>query len=68
MGAAVGFHKTGGVTLAFNEHEAALLHERMQMKREAGAPIRFLSLAELTAIEPGLSRKVLAASYCAADG
>jgi len=68
MGAAVGFHQTGGYTLAFNDREAALLQERMEMKRAAGADIRFVSNNELRAAEPGLSHKVMAASYCAADG
>jgi glycine/D-amino acid oxidase-like deaminating enzyme len=64
----VGFHKTGGITLAFNEREAALLHERMAMKREAGAPIELISPARVVEIEPALSRKVVAASWCAEDG
>lgn len=68
MGAAVGFHQTGGYTLAFNDREAALLQERMEMKRAAGADIRFVSNNELRGAEPGLSHKVMAASYCAADG
>ena len=68
MGEAVGFHKTGGYTLAFNDREAALLHERMELKREAGAPITFVSPNELAVREPFLSRKVVAASYCPEDG
>jgi sarcosine oxidase subunit beta len=68
MGKAVGFAKTGGYTLAFNEREAALLHERQTMKAEAGAPIEFVSNNRLRAAEPGLTQKVVAASYCAEDG
>lgn len=68
MGAAVGFHKTGGYTLAFTEREAELLHERQTLKAEAGAPITFVSPNELYAAEPNLTRKVLAASYCPEDG
>ena len=68
MGDAVGFRKTGGYTLAFTDREADLLHERMPMKREAGAPIRFASDNELHAAEPELSRAVVAASYCPEDG
>src|SRR5690606_34058134 len=33
MGDAVGFHRPGGYTLAFNEREATLLEQRMQEKR-----------------------------------
>jgi len=68
MGDAVGFHKTGGYTLAFTEHEAALLHERQTLKAEAGAPITFVSDRQIREAEPGLTRKVVAASYCPEDG
>lgn len=68
MGAAVGFAKTGGYTLAFNAREAELLHERQTMKADAGAPIEFVSNIRLRVAEPGLSQKVVAASYCAEDG
>lgn len=68
MGGAVGFHKTGGYTLAFTEREAELLHERQTLKAEAGAPITFVSDTELRAAEPNLTQKVLAASYCPEDG
>lgn len=68
MGDAVGFHKTGGYTLAFNDREVKLLHERMEMKANAGAPIRFVSVNELRTREPELTPKVVAASFCAEDG
>jgi glycine/D-amino acid oxidase-like deaminating enzyme len=68
MGSAVGFAKTGGYTLAFNAREAELLHERQTMKAQAGAPIEFVSNNRLRAAEPGLTTKVVAASYCAEDG
>lgn len=68
MGADVGFHKTGGYTLAFTEREEALLHERQTLKAKAGAPIEFVSLETLRKAEPELSPKVRAASYCADDG
>ncbi|MGC1506735.1 MAG: FAD-binding oxidoreductase [Sulfitobacter sp.] len=68
MGSAVGFAKTGGYTLAFNAREAELLHERQTMKAQAGAPIEFVSNNRLRVAEPGLTTKVVAASYCAEDG
>ncbi|KEJ88303.1 NAD(P)/FAD-dependent oxidoreductase [Sulfitobacter donghicola] len=68
MGEAVGFRKTGGYTLAFTEREEAMLLERQTLKAEAGAPISFVSPAELRAAEPSLSAKVRAASYCSQDG
>jgi glycine/D-amino acid oxidase-like deaminating enzyme len=67
-GEAVGFHRTGGFTLAFNAREAELLSERMAMKREAGAQIEMVSPQRVAREEPGLSRKVVAASWCADDG
>lgn len=67
-GAAVGFHKTGGFTLAFNDFEAQLLSERMELKRAAGAPIEMVSPQHVAAREPRLSRKIVLASWCAEDG
>lgn len=68
MGDAVGFRKTGGYTLAFNDREEALLHERQTLKAEAGAPISFVSNNRLRDAEPNLTHKVKAASYCPEDG
>ncbi len=68
MGEAVGFRKTGGVTVAFTEAEAALLEERMRLKKEAGAPVNLIDPKTLTGLEPRLSHKIIAASYCAQDG
>jgi len=67
-GDAVGFHRTGGYTLAFNAREHALLEERMRLKIEAGAPITFVSPAQVQAAEPALGDRIVAASYCAEDG
>ncbi|MET1255892.1 NAD(P)/FAD-dependent oxidoreductase [Aliikangiella maris] len=67
-GRLVGFQKTGGITLAFTEQEATLLHQRMQKKIQAGAPINFLTNKQIKKIEPKLTDKVVAASYCAEDG
>jgi glycine/D-amino acid oxidase-like deaminating enzyme len=68
MGAAVGFAKTGGYTLAFNAREAEMLQERQTLKAEAGAPIEFISSDRLRAAEPNLTQKVEAASFCPEDG
>jgi sarcosine oxidase subunit beta len=67
-GEAVGFHRTGGYTLAFNAREQALLESRMTLKREAGAPIEFVSPAQVREREPALSERIVAASYCVEDG
>jgi len=68
MGAAVGFARTGGYTLAFNAREAELLHDRQTLKAQAGAPIEFVSNNRLRAAEPALTQSVVAASFCAQDG
>lgn len=67
-GDAVGFHRAGGLTLAFTQQEAELLTERMTQKRAAGAPIELVSAQTALAREPSLSHRVVAASWCAADG
>lgn len=67
-GNAVGFSRTGGYTLAFTEEEAALLRERQKMKKDAGAPIDFLTMNTLRDREPEISSDVVAASYCPLDG
>ena len=48
--------------------EAALLDERMTLKRDAGAPIEMVSPAQVREREPALSDRIVAASYCAEDG
>ena len=68
MGDAVGFAKTGGYTLAFNDREAQMLQERQTLKAEAGAPIEFVSNNRLRSAEPHLTQEVQAASFCAEDG
>lgn len=68
MGEAVGYHKTGGVTLAFNDREAELLYERMTMKRDAGANIEFINPDQVAEKEPHIAQKIVAASYCPDDG
>ena len=64
----VGFQRTGGLTVAFTPAEAERLSTMMARKREAGAPIAMKSPAEVAALEPNLSRKIVLASYCPDDG
>lgn len=68
MGADVGFARTGGYTLAFNDREAELLEARMTLKKEAGADISLICPSELLKNEPHLAKKVVAASFCPDDG
>lgn len=67
LGADTGFHVRGGLTLAFTEGEADLLKERMEGRRQAGAPIEFVSSAGARAIDPGVTDRIVLASYCALD-
>lgn len=67
-GDAIGFQRTGGYTLAFNERERSMLEDRMTRKRSAGAPIEFLTPREVLGREPALCDRIVAASYCAEDG
>jgi sarcosine oxidase, subunit beta len=68
LGSRVGYRKTGGLTLAFTQDEAALLAERMALKQAAGAPVTMLARSAIAAHEPGVSNAVVAASWCAEDG
>lgn len=67
-GEQVGFARTGGLTLAFTDLEAEQLTERMNAKRDAGAPISLLSRAEIKAKAPNLCDHVKLASWCPEDG
>jgi len=68
LGMDVGFRQCGGLTLAFTDEEAAMLEERMRARREQGAPIEFIDLARAREIEPGLSDRPVAVSWCPMDG
>jgi glycine/D-amino acid oxidase-like deaminating enzyme len=57
-----------GLSVAFTEHEAAMLEERATARRAAGAPIELVSPARAREIEPGLSERVILAGYCPIDG
>lgn len=68
LGHDVGVVVCDGLSLAFTEHEEALLSYRAGKRREAGAPIELISGAQALAVEPGLSCKVRLAGYCRVDG
>ncbi|MDP3417971.1 FAD-binding oxidoreductase [Falsiroseomonas sp.] len=57
-----------GLSVAFTEHEAAMLEERAHFRRQAGAPIELVTPARAREIEPGLSDRVIAAGHCPIDG
>jgi len=68
LGSDVGARATDGLSLAFTETEAALVRQRAEVRREAGAPIEIVGPDRAREIEPGLSQKVLLAAYCPIDG
>ncbi|NKE46633.1 FAD-binding oxidoreductase [Roseomonas frigidaquae] len=57
-----------GLSVAFTEHEAAMLEERAHFRRQAGAPIELVTPARAQEIEPRLSGGVIAAGHCPIDG
>jgi glycine/D-amino acid oxidase-like deaminating enzyme len=67
LGADAGFTQVGGLTLAFTDEEAEMLTERMELRRQNGAPIEMIGLNRAREIEPGLSDKPLLASWCPMD-
>lgn len=67
-GDAVGFKESGGITLAFTQHEAEILEERMTARINAGAPIEMISGERARQLEPHLTSRIVSASYCHADG
>ena len=67
-GERVGFRDTGGLTLAFTPEEATYLEERVEERRQAGAPIELIDPKRARELEPHLSERIEAASYCALDG
>ena len=68
LGHDVGVTVCDGLSLAFTEREAAMLEERAEVRRAAGAPIRLLALEAARRVEPGLSRWPVLASHCSIDG
>ncbi len=68
LGRDVGFEERGGLTLAFNDDDAAMLEERMKVRIAAGAPIEMVGANRARELEPALSDAPVAASYCAIDG
>lgn len=69
FGIDIGFHKKGGLTLAFNDEEAEMMAARMADRRAAGAPIEMMSGAAIGNLEPGIDAgKVVLAAYCPMDG
>jgi glycine/D-amino acid oxidase-like deaminating enzyme len=57
-----------GLSVAFTEHEAAMLEERAHFRRQAGAPIELVSPMRAREIEPGLSDRAILVGHCPIDG
>ncbi|MEM1346631.1 MAG: FAD-dependent oxidoreductase [Pseudomonadota bacterium] len=68
LGHDVGVTVCDGLSLAFTEAEAEVLHHRAGLRREAGAPIQIVSPTRAREIEPGLSTHPILAAHCPVDG
>jgi sarcosine oxidase subunit beta len=68
LGHDVGVVVCDGLSLAFTEHEEALLADRAGKRREAGAPIELITADQAKQVEPGLGPGVRLAGYCKVDG
>ena len=58
----------GGLLVADNEQQMSAVRAKVKFEREAGLPVEVVSKAELLAIAPYLSDRVVGASYCTAEG
>lgn len=63
----IGFHVRGGLSLAFTEAEAATLEARTMARKAAGAPIELVGPLRAREIDPGITDRLVHASYCALD-
>jgi glycine/D-amino acid oxidase-like deaminating enzyme len=67
-GADVGARRQPGLSVAFTDAEAAMLEDRVRVRRQAGAPLELVGPARAREIEPGLNPAVKCAGLCPADG
>ncbi len=68
LGMDAGYVCSGGLTVAFNDAEAARLEDIMAERRAAGAPIEMVGPQRARQLEPGLSHVPVLASWCPLDG
>ena len=62
-----GVRATGGMVLALTDEEAAKLEKDAAFRRAAGVALEVAGPNRVREIEPGLSGRVLLATYCRAD-
>jgi len=69
LGTDSGFTQQGYLLPAFTPAEVTAAHERIEMQRSRGLPVRWLSPDEVAEVNPTIAAGVtLGASYCAEDG
>jgi sarcosine oxidase, subunit beta len=69
LGTDAGFTQQGYLLPAFTPAEVTTAHERIEMQRARGLPVRWLSPDEVAEVNPTIAAGVtLGASYCAEDG
>jgi sarcosine oxidase subunit beta len=68
LGAEVGVHDSGVLTLAFTDDEAELLHQRMAERRDQGADNEIIGSNRAREIEPHINGRIVLASYSPLEG
>jgi sarcosine oxidase subunit beta len=68
LGTDMRYRQLGGLVLAFSDDEAARLKAKMDVRRDAGVPIEYISGARARELEPALSAHPVLASWCPLDG
>jgi len=69
LGADVEYRRSGNLRLARTPAEVDVIRELVSTQQALGLPLQFLSdNAAIRAVAPGISRNVLAASFCPTDG
>jgi sarcosine oxidase, subunit beta len=69
LGTDSGFTQQGYLLPAFTPAEVTAAHERIEMQRSRGLPVRWLSPDEIAEVNPTIAAGLtLGASYCAEDG
>jgi len=59
---------TGGIMLAENKHDLALLRKKAALERSCGVEVEILSDVNLRKLAPTVSHSMAGAAYCAGEG
>jgi glycine/D-amino acid oxidase-like deaminating enzyme len=67
-GESIEVKQTGGLMIAENAEQVALLEQKTGIEQSWGLDIRMIDRAEIERIAPYLSERVIAAAYCPVEG